>query len=86
MATQRTVDFRLGASSLDFGVDVCLRDFGGRWVAVAVIRGKQEIGLGATARDALTAALSSLPSAVVKALLADPQLFDVSRKIVAANR
>ncbi len=76
-----SLEFRLSAPSLDFCVDVRLRKVGGRWIAVADIAGEHELGLGATARTALTAALSSLPGAAAAALLADPELFDVSRKI-----
>lgn len=46
-----TVQFRLQAPSLDFWIDVRLRQFDGRWLAVAEIGGEPEIGLGMTARE-----------------------------------
>lgn len=76
-----SVNFRIGAPTLDFYVDVRLRNFGGRWLAVADISGDHEIGLGRTAREALTASLSSLGSAAARALLADPRLIGVSKHV-----
>ncbi|HEV8053748.1 MAG TPA: hypothetical protein VGP30_02850, partial [Candidatus Limnocylindrales bacterium] len=38
------VNVRLSATSLDFWVDVRLRSFGGRWIAIAEIAGEQEVG------------------------------------------
>lgn len=75
------MQFALRARSLDFWVDVRLRDFDGRWLAVAEIAGEHEIGLGASAREALTAALSCLGPGATEALLADPQLPGVSREV-----
>jgi hypothetical protein len=75
------VDFRLSASSLDFWVDVRLRGYGERWMAVADIGGEPEVGLGHTAHAALQAALVSLGDQAVQALMADPQLLSVSRRI-----
>lgn len=43
-----SVKLRLRASCLEFWVGVRLRNFGGRWVAVAEIAGEHELGLGAT--------------------------------------
>jgi hypothetical protein len=75
------VKFRLTAPDLDFYVDVRLRDFGGRWLAVADIAGENEIGLGRRARDALVASLSSLGLEAVTHLLADPSLLGVSGQL-----
>lgn len=74
-----SVQFALRAPSLDFWVDVHLRNFDGRWLAVAEIAGEPELGLGTTAREALSAALSCLGPRAAAALLADPQLLRVSR-------
>jgi hypothetical protein len=76
------VQFRLAAPSLDFHVDMRLRQFDGRWLAVAESAGEPEVGLGHTAQQALTAALSSLGSAAVADLLADPTLWAISRSVV----
>jgi hypothetical protein len=75
------VNFRLTAPSLDFWVDVSLRGYGERWMAVADIAGEPEVGLGHSAHAALEASLSSLGSAAAQALLADPQLPAVSRRL-----
>lgn len=74
-----SVQLALRAPSLDFWVDTRLRNFDGRWLAVAEIAGEHEIGLGTSAREALTAAISCLGPRATEALLADPQLLRVSR-------
>jgi hypothetical protein len=48
-----SVQFQLSSPGLDFYVDVRLRDFGGRWLAVADVAGDNEIGLGRSACEAL---------------------------------
>jgi hypothetical protein len=80
-----SVQFQLRASSLDFYVDVRLRQFDGRWLAVAQIGDEPEIGLGTTARDALAAALSPLGPAATNELLADPALWAVSRTVAGED-
>lgn len=76
--TLHSVSFRLRSASLGFWVDVTLRDYAGRWLATAEISGVRELGLGATPRDALAGALSSLGPAATAALMADPQLLAAS--------
>ena len=71
------MNVRIGASQLDFYVDVRLRNFDGRWLAMAKIGGVLEVGLGLTGGEALAACLCSLGSDAVAALLADPQLLGV---------
>jgi hypothetical protein len=61
---------RLTAPSLDFWVDVHLRSFGGRWIAVAEITDEKELGLGSTSREALASAISVFGQPVVEKLLA----------------
>jgi hypothetical protein len=75
------VEFRLSSPCLDFYVDVWLRAFGGRWLAVADIAGDKEIGLGRSPRDALLASLSSLGVHAMTHLLSDPGPFNVSRQV-----
>ena len=79
------MQFRLSAPELDLSVDVRLRSFGERWIAVAEIAGDRELGLGASAREALAAALTSLGEAATTALLADPALFGPSTAVIAAE-
>jgi hypothetical protein len=75
------VELRLSSPGLDFYVDVWLREFGGRWVAVADIAGEREMGLGRSACDALVASLASLGVEAVSQLLSDPSLFEVSGQL-----
>lgn len=80
MPTLATVTFRIRAAELNFYVDVGLRNFDGRWLAVADIAGEHDIGLGRSAQEALAASLSSLGTAAATALMADPQLLHVGRQ------
>jgi hypothetical protein len=75
--TASTVEttFQLSASTQDPPIDVRLRLLGGRWVAIAEISGRSAIGLGRTAREALTAAFGSVTVDTRRALLADATLF-----------
>ena len=81
-----SVLFRLGAVGTDASVEVRLTSFGDRWMAVAAIGGEQEIGLGRTAREALTASLVSLGPAAVRALLGDLALLAPSVEIARQER
>lgn len=62
-------DFRLQSPLLGFWVDVRLRSFNNRWIAVAEICGEQEMGLADDPRQALAKALASLGGQAVNALL-----------------
>jgi hypothetical protein len=75
------VNFRLTAPLLDVWVDVSLRGYGERWMAVATIAGEPEVGLGHTAHQALEASLSSLGTRAAQAIMADPQLLAVTRRL-----
>ncbi|MDQ3449280.1 MAG: hypothetical protein M3432_08915 [Chloroflexota bacterium] len=76
------VQFRLAAPALPLGVHVRMRSFGGRWVAVARIDEETQSGLGSSARQALGAALVSLPALTRAALMADLALLRPSIDIV----
>lgn len=80
-----TLTIRLSPPSLDFWVDVRLRSFGERWVAAAHIGGNVEIGLGASARQALTAALGSLGERARSVLMADPALLAPSSALIGTS-
>lgn len=75
------MNLRIDAVTLDFYVDIRLRNFDGRWLAVADISGDHEIGLGRSAREALAASLASLGPAATASLLADPQVIGVSEEV-----
>ena len=76
-----SVNFRLASAELGLDVDVRLRQVDGRWLAVADFGGDPEVGIGASARTALTASLATLGGRAATALMADPQLFAVSVEI-----
>jgi microcystin degradation protein MlrC len=73
-----SVNFHLASPELGLDVEVRLRELDGRWLAVADFGGKPEVGIGGSARAALTAALDTLGPRAAAALMADPQLFGVS--------
>ena len=79
--TVMDVEFRLTAPAVDFWVDVRLRSWGDRWLAVADIAGEPEMGLGGSARQALEGALASLGLQTARAFLADPSLHRASAEI-----
>ena len=78
-----SVQFQLSAPLRDLSVQVGLRSFGDRWLAVAEIEGERELGLGASASQALVAALESVGPAARTELLADLALLRPSCEIEA---
>lgn len=73
-----SVNTRLSAPDLGLDVEIRLRQLDGRWLAVADFGGEPEVGIGATARVALAAALATLGERAAAILMADPQLLGVS--------
>lgn len=73
-----SVNAHLACEELGLDVEIRLRQLNGRWLAVAEFGDEPEVGIGATARTALAAALASLGERAAAALMADPQLFGVS--------
>jgi hypothetical protein len=80
------VEFRLDADGIGLTIDVRIRSFGDRWMAVAEIDGEPEVGLGRTARQALEASLGSLGQRVTRTILADLQLLAPSVEIARQER
>lgn len=76
-----SVNARLVSEELGIDVDIRLRQLDGRWLAVAEYAGDPEVGIGATPRTALAAALTTLGERSTAVLMADPQLFGVSAAI-----
>lgn len=76
-----SVNTRLASEELGLDVEIRLRQLDGRWLAVAEFGGQPEVGIGATPRVALAAALATLGERAAAALMADPQLFGVSAAI-----
>jgi hypothetical protein len=77
--------FTLHSQARGAGVDVRLDSFTDRWVATVCDGQRTEIGLGSPARSALSAAVHALAPASAVALLADPELFGVSCRILASQ-
>jgi hypothetical protein len=77
--------FRLEALDPPACVDVRLESFTDRWVATVGDGRRTEIGLGSVARSALAAAIKALAPRSAAALLADPELFGVSCRILQAG-
>jgi hypothetical protein len=73
-----SVNTRLTSDELGLDVAIRIRQFEGRWLAVADFGGQPEVGIGATPRAALGASLATLGDRAAAALMADPQLFGVS--------
>lgn len=62
-----------------------MRSFGERWVAMARIDKEPQLGLGSSPRQALGAALGSLPTSTRTALLADLALLQASTEIARST-
>lgn len=67
---------RLHHSALPFWIDVRVREFDGRWIAVADLAGQPDLGCGGTPREALQGALGAFNAALASDLagLAEVQL------------
>jgi hypothetical protein len=76
-----SANVRLGSRELGIEVGIRLRQLDGRWLAVAEFGGDPEVGIGATPRAALSAALATFGERTAAALMADPQLFGLSAAI-----
>lgn len=72
------MQLRLTAPAIDFWVDVRIRSWGDRWLAVADIAGEPEIGLGRDPRQAIEGALAALGRQTAHALLADSSVLGPS--------
>lgn len=81
-----SVQFRLDAQRAGFTVDVRVRSVGERWMAVAEIGGKPEVGIGRSPRQALEASLASLGERAVAACLQDLALLEPSVEIARQLR
>lgn len=81
-----SINARLASAELGLDVEIRLRQLGDRWLAVAELGGEPEVGIGPTARVALTAALTTLGERAAAAFMADPQLFGISAAIGRRGR
>jgi hypothetical protein len=85
MYATRWFEFELTSAMLGYPVSVRLGDFEARWLAVVQCRSVSSDGLGATARDALLAALAPLGKRATTALMAEPAMFGASATLLAAG-
>lgn len=76
-----SINTRLVSEELGLDLEIRLRQLDGRWLAVADFGCEPEVGIGATPRVALAAALATLGERAAAILMADPQLFAVSAAI-----
>jgi hypothetical protein len=76
-----SLNARLGSAELGLEVLIRLRELDGRWLAVAEFGDEPEVGIGATPRTALAAALSTVGDRTAAALMADPELFRLSAAV-----
>ena len=80
MNASRWFDFQLSPT-----VHVRLGDFENRWAAVVRSGSTTTDGLGATARDALVAALAPFGPLATTMLMAQPVMFGVSAELLAVS-
>lgn len=76
-----SIDTRLASEELGLDLEIRLRQLDGRWLAVADFGGEPEVGIGASPRVALAAALATLGERAAAILMADPQLLSASAAI-----
>lgn len=84
MTTSQPVEFEVAPAALEYGVWVRLQKRAGRWLATTQRQGIRHLGLGATAREALAAALGPLGPRTAAILMADPALFGASLRVRAS--
>ncbi len=70
-------------TAIGHAVAVRLGDFEGRWAAMVRCGTATTRGLGATAREALMAALAPLGPRATAALMAEPAMFGASADLLA---
>ena len=80
--TGAALTFRLTAPSDRLEVDLLLRPFGERWVAVAESADSREVGVGADPRAAVTASLGRFRPRARAEMLADLSLLEVARLLL----
>jgi hypothetical protein len=83
MNTRPWVTFELPSTARGHSVAVRLRDFEGRWAAIVRCDTATTRGLGASAREALLAALSPFGPRATARLMAEPAMFAASADLIA---
>jgi hypothetical protein len=85
MNTGRWFDFELGSTVIGLPVQVRLGDYEDRWAATVRCGSTASDGLGATAREALVAALAPLGPRATTMLMAQPVMFGASADLLACT-
>jgi uncharacterized membrane protein len=78
----RWFEFELSPTVIGIPVHVRLGDFENRWAAIVRHGSTTTDGLGATARDALVAALAPLGARATATLMAQPVMFAASAQLL----
>ena len=85
MNTSQWFEFELSPAGLGSPVHLRLGDYEDRWTASIRCGSSTTNGLGATAREALVAALAPLGSHVTTLLMAHPMMFGASAELLARS-
>jgi hypothetical protein len=83
--TSQWFEFELSPAGLGSPVRLRLGDYVDRWTATVRCGSTTTDGLGATAREALVAALAPLGSHVTTLLMAQPVMFGASADLLARS-
>ncbi|HET6820142.1 MAG TPA: hypothetical protein VFH98_06270 [Candidatus Limnocylindria bacterium] len=79
------VDFELTVTGVDASLQVRIGSFAERSVASVELGALRTNGIGATAREALVAALAPLGNRMTTAVMSAPAMFGVSARLLAAG-
>jgi hypothetical protein len=85
MTALRTIDLELRDTALPWPVQLRIEDHGERCLASVRCGETASRGLGATAREALVAALTPFGVRTVTALMASPAMFGASAQLLQAG-
>jgi hypothetical protein len=78
-----SVDLELTPTALGHPISLSFLDFGARWMAIVESGSTRTHGLGASAREALQAALAPFGRRATAVLMADPAMFGASAELLA---
>jgi hypothetical protein len=79
------VDFELTVTGLSQGVQIRIGTFAERCVASVELGAVRTSGIGATAREALVAALAPLGNRMTTTVMAAPAMFGASAQLLAVG-
>jgi hypothetical protein len=85
MTATTSVQFELSVTGMPDSVRASVAEHGERWVASVRCRSASTTGVGATAREALVAALAPFGARTSTAVMAAPEMFAASALVLAAQ-